>query len=160
MQRIVILLVIGIFALFVNAQTPAQKEAVRLQKELLKFETATAQQVQQLYQQNGFQNQHPRQFATQADIDRVKSLIKSGDPLMVKAWERMKKLADENLQKPFNTGELDDAKLRVKGTHANAVLLPPLVIAYWITGENNYAKRAFEVFENMAGWADWVTGGR
>ena len=76
---------------------------------------------------------------------------------MVKAWERMKKLADENLQKPFNTAELDDAKLRVKGTHANAVLLPPLVIAYWITGENNYAKRAFEVFENMASWADWGT---
>ena len=41
MQRIVILLVIGLFALFVNAQTPAQKEAVRQQKELLKFETAT-----------------------------------------------------------------------------------------------------------------------
>ncbi len=157
MQRIVILLVIGTFALFVNAQTPAQKEAVRRQKELLKFETATAQQVQQLFQQNGLQNQHPRQFATQADIDRVKSLIKSGDPLMLKAWEQMKKLADENLQKPFVTGELDDAKLRVKGTHANAVLLPPLVIAYWITGENNYAKRAFEVFENMAGWADWGT---
>jgi hypothetical protein len=142
---------------FLFAQTPAQKEAVRLQKEQLKFETATAQQVQQLFQQNGLKNQHPRQFATQADIDRVKSLIKSGDPLMVKAWERMKKLADENLKKPFDTGELDDAKLRVKGTHANAVLLPPLVIAYWITGENNYAKRAFEVFENMASWVDWGT---
>ena len=142
---------------FLFAQTPAQKEAVRLQKEQLKFETATAQQVQQLFQQNGLQNQHPRQFATQADIDRVKSLIKSGDPLMVKAWERMKKQADENLVKPLNTGKLDDAKLRVSGTHANAVLLPPLVIAYWITGENNYAKRAFEVFENMASWADWGT---
>ena len=142
---------------FLFAQTPAQKEAVRRQKEQLKFETATEQQVQQLFQQNGLQNQHPRQFATQTDIDRVKSLIKSGDPLMVKAWEQMKKLADENLQKPFNTGELDDAKLRVKGTHANAVLLSPLVIAYWITGENKYAQRAYEVFENMASWADWGT---
>ena len=142
---------------FLFAQTPAQKEAVSRQKEQLKFETATAKQVQQLFQQNGLQNQHPRQFATQADIDRVKSLIKNGDPLMVKAWERMKKLADENLQKPFITGELDDARLRVKGTHANAVLLPPLVIAYWITGENKYAQRAYEVFENMASWADWGT---
>lgn len=142
---------------FLFAQTPAQKEAVHRQKEQLKFETATAQQVQQLFQQNVLQNQHPRQFATQADIDRVKSLIKSGDPLMVKAWERMKKKAVENLVKPLNTGKLDDAKLRVSGTHANAILLPPLVIAYWITGENNYAKRAFEVFENMATWADWGT---
>jgi hypothetical protein len=142
---------------FLFAQTPAQKEAVSRQKEQLKFETATPQQVQQLFQQNGLQNQHPRQFAKQADIDRIKSLIKSGDPLMVKAWERMKKQADENLKKTFNSGELDDAKLRVKATHENAVLLPPLVIAYWITGENKYAKRAFEVFENMASWADWGT---
>ena len=75
---------------FLFAQTPAQKETVHRQKEQLKFETATEQQVQQLFQQNGLQNQHPRQFATRTDIDRVKSLIKSGDPLMVKAWERMK----------------------------------------------------------------------
>jgi hypothetical protein len=142
---------------YLFAQTPAQKEAVSQQKEQLKFETATTQKVQQLFQQNGLQNKHPRQFATQGDIDRVKSLIKGGDPLMVKAWERMKKQADENLVKPMNSGELDDAKLRVKGTHANAVLLPPLVIAYWMTGEEKYAQRAFEIFENMATWADWGT---
>lgn len=142
---------------FLFAQTLAQKEAVRLQKEQLKFETATPKQVQKLFQQNGLQNQHPRQFATQADIDLAKNLIKSGDPLMVKAWERMKKQADENLQKPFYNGELDEAKLRVKGTHANAVLLPPLVIAYWITGDNKYAQRAYEVFQNMATWPDWGT---
>jgi hypothetical protein len=157
MQRIVTLFVVVILALFVFAQTTAQKEAVCRQKEQLKFETATAQQVQQFFQQNRLQNQHPRQFATQADIDRVKSLIKSGDPLMVKAWERMKKQANENLQKPFNTGELDDAKLRVKGTHGNAVLLPPLVIAYWMTGEEKYAQRAYDVFQNMATWNDWGT---
>jgi hypothetical protein len=157
MQRTVTLLVLGILVFFVNAQTPAQKETVRLQKEQLKFETATAQQVQQLFQQNGLQNHHPRQFARQIDIDRVKNLIKNGDPLMSKAWERIKKQADENLQNSLNTGELDDAKLRVKGTHGNAVLLPPLVITYWITGENKYAQRAYEIFENMATWPDWGT---
>jgi hypothetical protein len=157
MNRLALFIVVAGLALSLNAQTPAQKEAVRRQKEQLKFENATPQKVMQLFQENGFQNQHPRQFATQADIDRVKSLIHSGDPLMTKAWERMKKLADENLIKPLHNGDLDEAKLRVKGTHANAVLLPPLVIAYWITGENKYAQRAYEVFANMATWPDWGT---
>jgi hypothetical protein len=84
-------------------------------------------------------------------------LIKNGDVMLTKAWNQLKKQADENLQKPFNTGELDDAKLRVKGTHGNAVLLPPLVIAYWMTGEEKYAQRAYDVFQNMATWNDWGT---
>lgn len=158
MQRLILQFIFIIFSIFtIFAQTQARKDEVSRQKELLKFETTTAQQVQMFFQQTGMENQHPRQFATQADIDRVKKLIQSGDPLMTKAWEHIKKTADENLLKPLISGELDDAGLRVKGTHTNAVLLPPLVIAYWISGENKYAQRAFEVFTNMATWSDWGT---
>ena len=157
-MRIIIIACLCIFpGLSISAQTLAQKEAVAAQKQQLKFENATAPIVKKRFNNSGMQNLHPRQFASQADIDRAKMLISSGDPLMTKAWERIKKQADENLTKPFVDGELDEAKLRLKGTHANAVLLPPLVIAYWMTGEQKYARRAFEVFADMATWPDWGT---
>lgn len=142
---------------FVSAQTNEQKIAVEQAKQQLRFETTHAVQVDELFRKQGMSQVHPRQFATQSDIDRVKKRIADGDPLMIKAWERMKKLAVENLSIALNEGELDEAKLRVKGTHANAVLLPPLVIAYWITGEEKFAQRAYDVFAHMATWPDWGT---
>lgn len=142
---------------FIFAQRTEQKKAVAKLKENLKFINATDVNVLNLFQKAGMSQKHPRQFATQADIDRMKKLISEGDTVAAKAWERIKKQADENLLKPFEAGELDAAKLRVKGTHANAVLLPPMVIAYWITGETKYAQRAFDVFENMTSWDDWGT---
>ncbi len=144
-------------ATFIFAQTSSQKEAVRKQKEQLTFVTTTPKMIRSDFAKSGMENQHPRQFATQADIDRTKMLIKNGDVMLIKAWDQLKKQADENLEKPFNTGDLDDAKLRVKGTHGNAVLLPPLVIAYWMTGEEKYAQRAYDVFQNMSTWNDWGT---
>ncbi len=142
---------------FVSAQTNEQKIAVEQAKQQIRFDTAHALQVDELFRKQGMSEVHPRQFASQPDIDRVKRLIADGDPLMTKAWERMKKQAIENLSIALNEGELDEAKLRVKGTHANAVLLPPLVIAYWITGEEKFAQRAYEVFAHMATWPDWGT---
>ncbi len=141
----------------VCAQTAAQKEAVQKQKEQLTFVTTTPAMIQSDFYKSGIENQHPRLFATHADIERAKTLIKNGDVLMVRAWENMKKQADENLEKPFNTGELDGAKLRVKGTHSNAAQLPPLVMAYWLTGENKYAQRAYDIYQNMGTWPDWGT---
>lgn len=140
-----------------SAQTSAQIAAVNQQKEHLKFITATPESIQKMFLKSGMEGIHPRQFATQQDICRIKELIKKGDPLLTEAWKRLKKQADDNIMMPLSNGDLDDAKLRVKGTHENAVLLPPIIIAYWITGEDKYAKRAFEVFENMATWSDWGT---
>lgn len=78
------------FGLRIGAHTPDQKEAVVAQKKQLKFEHATAPIVQERFNNSGMHNLHPRQFASQADIDRAKKLIASGDLLMTKAWEWIK----------------------------------------------------------------------
>ena len=90
MRKIIIACLCVFFGLSISAQTPAQKEAVAAQKKQLKFENATAPIVQERFNNSGMLNLHPRQFESQADIDRAKKLIASCDLLMTKAWERIK----------------------------------------------------------------------
>ncbi len=130
---------------------------VATQKAALVFEKVSAPSLQADFARTTQSDSRPRLFASAADIARAKALVASGDPLMVKAWGAMRASADENLTVPIPDGALDGAKLRVQGVHQIAGLLPPLVIAYWMTDDEKYARRAWEIFEVMAAYPDWGT---
>jgi hypothetical protein len=98
---------------------------------------------------------HPKLFATNKEIDKAKELIANGDILMVKAWEQIRKEAEETIISALPEGKLDDAGMRRTGVHRTAVLTPPLVMAWWLSGEEKYAKRAWEAFENLLTFEDW-----
>ncbi len=130
-------------------------EDVLAMKKALSFKEVTPDMVLDHFDKHGMKDVHPRLFAGSDDIERIKRLISEGDTLMLLAWDAMKKEADDNMAKPFPPGDLDAANLRVYGVHRTAVMVPPLVIAYWISGDAAYAERAWLAFENMAGFPDW-----
>lgn len=150
---IVIILLACVF--LARAQSPAEIKAVQEMKAALKFREITDQTVSNDFNSNGFKNIHPRMIATKEDIERIKTLIQEEDSLMLPTWESLKASADWALTRALPDGSLDGANLRVSGTHTTSGIIPPLVIAWWVTGEEKYAKRAFEAYENLCTYPDW-----
>lgn len=150
---ITLFLLAGLF--FANAQSSEEIKAVQAMKAALKFQEVTEQTILNDFKAQGFQDVHPRMIATKEDIERIKALIQKEDPLMLPTWRSLKSQADFSLTRTFPDGSLDGANLRVSGTHATAGFVPPLVIAWWVTGEEKYAKRAFEAYENLCTYPDW-----
>ncbi len=151
---------LGSFAIAGSAQAEVKiytPKEVAAQKAALDFEKVSASSLQADFARVSRGDSHPRLFASAADIARAKALVASGDALMAKAWAAMRASADEQLTAPIPDGALDAAKLRVAGVHQIAGMLPPLVIAYWMTDDEKYARRAWEIFEVMAAYPDWGT---
>jgi hypothetical protein len=150
---IVLLILACVFT--VRAQSPAEIKAVQEMKAALKFQEVTDQTILNDFNTNGFKNIHPRMIAAKEDIERIKTLIQEEDPLMIPTWKSIKASADSALTKSLPDGRLDGANLRVSGTHTTSGYIPPLVIAWWVTGEEKYARRAFEAYENLCTYPDW-----
>jgi len=142
-------------ALPLEAQSPAEIKAVQEMKAALKFQEITDQTISNDFNTNGFKNIHPRMIAAKEDIERIKTLIQEEDPLMLSTWESIKASADSALTRSLPDGRLDGANLRVLGTHTTSGYIPSLVIAWWVTGEQKYARRAFEAYENLCTYPDW-----
>lgn len=150
---IVLLLLACAFPL--EAQSPAEIKAVQEMKAALKFQEITGQTISNDFNTNGFKNIHPRMIAAKEDVERIKTLIQEEDPLMLSTWESIKASADSALTRSLPDGRLDGANLRVLGTHTTSGYIPSLVIAWWVTGEQKYARRAFEAYENLCTYPDW-----
>lgn len=95
----------------------------------------------------------PRILANQDVFDRVANLIAADS--MVKAWyERIAKQADAYLSEPVREYEVVSGRLlAVSEEVCDRVMALGLV--YKLTGEEQYAARAWTELENAAGFSDW-----
>lgn len=118
--------------------------------------TTNATRIQNDFNNNWNNGQFPRLFGGQDEIQRVKNLYNSGDHLIKKTVDAIIAEANTAINKAIPIWGLDAANLRVSSVHTIAKeFVPQLVIAYLITDDTKYAKRAWEVAKVLMTYQDW-----
>ena len=75
-----------------NVCAQSQDEVQRVEKLMsaVKFEKITPERLLADFKKGGFENVHPRMLASKKDIERLKELVQSKDPLIQYSWESIK----------------------------------------------------------------------
>ena len=97
------------------------------------------------------QKSHPRLIATEVDFEKIKEYVKTV-PFMSKAYDDVKSQADEALDLPVAKYELSDGR---RLTRQPLKIVPPLLIAYIVSGEKKYKDRAWEEVKALSKFPDW-----
>ena len=126
------------------------------QQDSLQFQTITPEMVKQAISQRGTMGRHPYLFFTEEDINRIQQYYNNGNPLFKSICDYNIKLANNAVVYDLPTYHLDDANLRLEDMHNFPVnSLPPLAMAYKLTGDTVYLKRIKAVLNAVAGFDDW-----
>lgn len=125
------------------------------QQSVTDFNPVTAGMIRERLVSSNVKGIYPRLFFSAKDIERIKSLYNSGDPLIQIGYAAAKRNADETLTQPLLKYYLDEASLRVPSIHKFAAQLPPLVMMYKLTGDTLYARRIVDQFTLMSDYPDW-----
>ncbi|MBO7392454.1 MAG: hypothetical protein J6U77_08140, partial [Verrucomicrobia bacterium] len=144
-------------AYVVGANAQSKEEVAQVEKLMseVKFEKITAERILSDFKKGGFENIHPRMLASEKDIERLKELAQSKDPLVEYSWESIKGGAEWVMRQPIPAGILDTADVRRIGTHVTSGYMTTLLMTYWVTGEEKYAQYAFKLYENLCTYEDW-----
>ncbi|MBQ7589222.1 MAG: hypothetical protein IJU47_00855 [Verrucomicrobia bacterium] len=144
-------------AYVVGANAQSKEEVAQVEKFMseIKFEKITAERILSDFKKGGFENIHPRMLASEKDIERLKELAQSKDPLVEYSWESIKGGAEWVMRQPIPAGILDTADVRRIGTHVTSGYMRTLLMTYWVTGEEKYAQYAFKLYENLCTYEDW-----
>ena len=98
---------------------------------------------------------HPDLFFNAEDMNRIRSLIKAKDPVMLTGFNTLKELADQYLQESLVQYAIDDAGLRVPAIHNLADQIPVLILMYRITSEKKFADKCIAQTRAMLHFPDW-----
>jgi hypothetical protein len=102
------------------------------------------------------EGEFPRLFGKQSDIQRVKTLYESNDFLVKRSVDAIISQANNALTRAIPTWGLDAANLRVTSVHTIAKdFVPQLIVAYLITEDEKYARRAWQVAQTLMTYNDW-----
>lgn len=96
-------------------------------------------------------NAHPRLLFNADDLANMKELITT-DPFMKKTWQNVKATADAALEADVLTYGTPDGK-RLPRTAPD--MMPPLSLAYLMTGEEKYKERLWAEIEAVSSFPDW-----
>lgn len=120
------------------------------------FESTTATIIQNDFGTGGYTGKFPRLLCSDTELQKIKSLYQSGDVLVKKSTDQIISEANNALNATIPVWGLDAANLRVSGVHTiSKDFVPELVIAYLITGDEKYAKRAWQVAKVLMTYQDW-----
>lgn len=98
---------------------------------------------------------HPYLFFTKEELD-ARKLLAQTDPEAKKLQDIIVAKADMVMSETLQAYRLDEAGLRVTPCHkVGNEIVPSLVLAYYITGDERYAARCWEQIKNMLAWPDW-----
>lgn len=126
------------------------------QQASLKFGTITPEMVKQAIEEKGVIGTHPSLFVTEDDIARMKQYLADGDELFTAMHKYNLRFANNAVVADFPTYHLDAANLRVEDLHGFAVnSLPSIALAYRLTDDKTYLKRAKEVMAALTTFDDW-----
>lgn len=128
----------------------------------------TKEDVAKLYSASEMKGQHPRIMATQADFDRVRDLVESGENEYINAWaEQLIEYADDRIagfddptwQEYPKYEKYDGLRMDFQRETQNNLSLWGM--AYHITGEKKYVDYAWKTFQLICDediFPDWNPG--
>jgi len=120
------------------------------------YTSTTASRVQTDFEANWISSTYPRLFGSTSEIQRIKNLYNAGDVLVKKTVDQIISEANNALTATIPVWGLDAANLRVSGVHTiSKDFVPELIISYQITGDEKYAKRAWQVAKVLMTYQDW-----
>ena len=120
------------------------------------YTSTTASRVQTDFDANWISSTYPRLFGSTSEIQRIKNLYNAGDVLVKKTVDQIISEANNALTATIPVWGLDAANLRVSGVHTiSKDFVPELIISYQITGDEKYAKRAWQVAKVLMTYQDW-----
>lgn len=115
----------------------------------------SGEEITVLYENSEYKNVHPRILATANDFERIKSYYKT-DARMKQWVDNVIKDADKYLgtspqNRFFDTGTAQTLSY----VHIVLDRLTSLSFAWRVTGDEKYAKRAYEEMEKVCSYPDW-----
>jgi hypothetical protein len=120
------------------------------------YTSTTSAKVTTDFETNWISSSYPRLFGKSTEIQRIKDLYNAGDVLVKKTVDQIISEANSALTATIPVWGLDAANLRVSGVHTiSKDFVPELVISYLITGDEKYAKRAWQVAKVLMTYQDW-----
>jgi hypothetical protein len=89
------------------------------------------------------------------ELQRCKNLIQAGDEIAVKSWREIRLDAEELLGMGIPDWSQDGRGV-IKPIHdLQTYYIPPLAVAYLMTGDKRYADKLWEVAQKMLGYKHW-----
>lgn len=131
------------------------------------FDRKSADEIKETYNQSGMAGKHPRILATEEDFENIEKQYKSGDKYMTAWVDHIMKKADELIKQPKNSdGQYDssnfekyrpqsEAKQLLTEARNTLMRVKYLGLAYHLTNNATYARRAIDEIIHVCGWADW-----
>ncbi|MBP3413033.1 MAG: heparinase II/III family protein, partial [Oscillospiraceae bacterium] len=97
---------------------------------------------------------HPRIFANESDFARVRKLVQT-DSYMKMWYARIYNFCLDTLEEPVLAYEIPDGKRLLSVCNNATKRITWLAMAYQISGEQRFAKRAVEEMLNVCSFKDW-----
>jgi hypothetical protein len=98
---------------------------------------------------------YPRLYTSATELQRFKNLIQAGDEIAVKSWREIRLDAEELLGMGIPDWSQDGRGV-IKPIHnLQTYYIPPLAVAYLMTGDKRYADKLWEVAQKMLGYKHW-----
>ncbi len=154
----------GLVVLAGTFTAPAGAELQKL-NDFVFYLRPTKEDVRKLYTSSPMEGVHPRIMATQADFDRVRALVDSGENEYINAWaEQLIQYAEERIdgfdhptwQEYPKYEKYDGLRMDFQRELQNLVSLWGM--AYHITGEDIYVEYAYRALEMVCNFPDWNPG--
>ncbi len=147
----------GLVLLASSFTAPAGVELQKL-NDYVFYLRPTKEQVAELYRASDMEGVHPRIMATQADFDRVKALYEAGTNEYINAWgkqliEFAENRIDEYETPQYAHPEHDPLRMEFQRHLQNNISLWGM--AYHLTGDDKYAKYAYDSLEAVCKFPDW-----
>lgn len=131
------------------------------------FDRKSADEIKEIYQNSKAANTHPRLLAEKSDFEKISELYKSGDKYM-KAWiDYTLGEADKLIAQPkqsdgkYDSSSFAQYKPKEKASQLlyeardTLMRIKFLALAYQITNNAGYARRAADELMHVCGWNDW-----
>ncbi len=118
-----------------------------------KAASASASNIRTLFEARS-QNVHPRIMANADDFARIRKLVQT-DPYMKMWYARIYNYSVDTLSKPLCIYEKPDNKSILTVSNEATFRITWLAMAYQISGEDRFAKRAVEEMINVCSFKDW-----
>lgn len=115
--------------------------------------SATASNIRALFEARS-QNVHPRIMANADDFARIRKLVQT-DPYMKMWYARIYNYSVDTLSKPLCIYEKPDNKSILTVSNEATFRITWLAMAYQISGEERFARRAVEEMINVCSFKDW-----
>ena len=139
-----------------SPHTYETKEPIDSIYRFMQFEHKTASDIYSKMDSHLGGNVHPRIMTDSASLEMIKANALSNE-VVSEALETTLAQADEHMKASVQDYELPDDKRLLVAARNVMERLVTLSTAYLMTGDKNYADRAWTEMENCFAWRDWNT---